>query len=123
MYALEFFADKIPWVDNIWDGVHTIVRPLAAVFLSLYVLGDQDPTVKIIAAVICGTLALTSHTAKAGTRLSTNIVSPAEPFSNIGLSMAEDAVVIGSLVLCIQSSICCSWNCACFHCLDYLVCP
>ena len=97
MYALEFFADKIPWVDNIWDGVHTIVRPLAAVFLSLHVLGDQDPKLKIIAAVICGTLALTSHTAKAGTRLSTNIVSPAEPFSNIGLSIAEDAVVIGSL--------------------------
>ena len=43
MYALEFFADKIPWVDNIWDGVHTMVRPLAAVFLALHVLGDQDP--------------------------------------------------------------------------------
>jgi hypothetical protein len=97
MYVLEFFADKIPWVDNIWDGIHTIVRPLAAVFLALHVLGDQNPTIKIVAAVICGTLALTSHTAKAGTRLSTNIVSPAEPFSNIGLSIAEDAVVIGSL--------------------------
>jgi hypothetical protein len=97
MYALEFFADKIPWVDNIWDGIHTVVRPLAAVFLALHVLGDQSPTLKIIAAVICGTLALTSHAAKAGTRLSTNIVSPAEPFTNVGLSIAEDAVVVGSL--------------------------
>jgi hypothetical protein len=97
MYALEFFADKIPWIDNIWDGIHTIVRPLAAVFLALHVMGDQDPAIKIVAAVICGTLALTSHAAKAGTRLSTNVISPAEPFSNIGLSLAEDAVVIGSL--------------------------
>ncbi len=97
MYALEFFADKIPWIDNIWDGIHTVVRPLAAVFLALYVMGDQDPTIKILAAVICGSLALTSHAAKAGTRLSTNVISPAEPFSNIGLSLAEDALVIGSL--------------------------
>jgi hypothetical protein len=97
LYALEFFADKIPWVDNIWDGIHTVVRPLAAVFLALHVMGDQDPKMKIIAAAICGTLALTSHTAKAGTRLSTNVISPAEPFSNIGLSLVEDAFVIGSL--------------------------
>ncbi|MCI0448019.1 DUF4126 domain-containing protein [bacterium] len=97
MYGLEFFADKIPWVDNVWDAIHTIVRPLAAAYLALHVMGNQNQELQIIAALICGTLALTSHSAKAGTRLTLNMVSPAEPFSNIGLSMAEDAVVIGSL--------------------------
>jgi len=97
MYVIEFFADKIPWVDNVWDVIHTVVRPLAAAFLALHVLGNQSPELRIVAALICGTLALTSHAAKAGTRLSTNIVSPAEPFSNIGLSLAEDAVAVGSL--------------------------
>jgi hypothetical protein len=97
MYGLEFFADKIPLVDNVWDAIHTIVRPLAAAYLALHVMGNQNQELQIIAALICGTLALTSHSAKAGTRLTLNMVSPAEPFSNIGLSMAEDAVVIGSL--------------------------
>src|SRR3989304_10505172 len=76
LYAVEFFGDKIPWVDNVWDAIHTVIRPLAAVFLALHVLGQQEPQVRIIAALICGTLALASHTAKAGTRLSTNILSP-----------------------------------------------
>jgi Domain of unknown function (DUF4126) len=99
MYAVEFFADKIPWIDNFWDAIHTVIRPLAAVFLALYVLGDQTPEIRVVAALICGTLAFSSHAAKAGTRLSTNIVSPAEPFSNIGLSLAEDAVTVGGLYL------------------------
>ena len=60
-------------------------------------MGDQNPEVRIIAALICGALAFTSHAAKAGTRLSVNFISPAEPFSNIGLTLAEDAVAIGSL--------------------------
>ena len=97
LYVVEFFADKIPWVDNVWDAIHTVVRPLAAAFLALHVLGDQSSEIKIIAALICGTFALTAHTAKAGTRLSTNLISPVEPFSNIGLSLAEDAIAIGSL--------------------------
>lgn len=102
LYAIEFVADKIPWVDNVWDAIHTVVRPLAAVYLALHVLGDQNPALKTIAALICGTLALTSHAAKAGTRLSTNLVSPVEPFSNIGLSLAEDAIVIGALYFVYQ---------------------
>jgi hypothetical protein len=97
LYVLEFFADKIPWIDNIWDGIHTVIRPLAATYLALHVLGEQSLEMKVIAALVCGTFAFTSHAAKAGTRLSTNLVSPAEPFSNIGLSLAEDAVVIGGL--------------------------
>ncbi|MCI0411986.1 DUF4126 domain-containing protein [bacterium] len=97
LYFVEFFADKIPWIDNIWDAIHTVIRPLAAVFLALHVLGDQNVEVKVIAALVCGTIALTSHAAKAGTRISTNLISPAEPFSNIGLSLAEDAIAIGGL--------------------------
>lgn len=97
LYAMEFVADKVPWIDNIWDGIHTVIRPLGAAYLALHALGDQSTEVKVIAALICGTFAFTSHAAKAGTRLSTNLVSPAEPFSNIGLSLAEDAITIGAL--------------------------
>jgi hypothetical protein len=102
LYVVEFFADKIPWIDNVWDAIHTVIRPLAAAFLALHVLGNQSPEIKIIAALICGTFALTSHAAKAGTRLSTNLISPVEPFSNIGLSLAEDAVVIGGMYFVYQ---------------------
>ena len=97
LYLIEFFADKIPWIDNAWDVVHSFVRPLGAAYLALHVLGNQNPEVRIVAALICGTLAFTSHAAKAGARLSANFLSPAEPVSNIGLSLAEDAVAIGSL--------------------------
>jgi hypothetical protein len=97
MYVIEFVADKIPWVDNIWDMIHTVIRPVAAAYLALHVLGGQSPEMRIVAALICGTLAFTSHAAKAGTRLSTNLISPVEPFTNIGLSLAEDAVAVGML--------------------------
>jgi hypothetical protein len=97
LYGIEFVADKIPWVDNVWDGIHTVVRPLAAAYLALHVLGDQSPELRIVAALVCGSLALTSHAAKAGTRLSTNVLSPVEPVSNITLSLAEDAIAVGSL--------------------------
>lgn len=102
LYLAEFFADKIPWIDNAWDAVHTVIRPLGAAFLALHVMGDQDPAIRIVAALLCGALALTSHSAKAGTRLSTNLLSPAEPFSNVGLSVTEDAIVIGSLYFVYQ---------------------
>src|SRR6187402_2445132 len=97
MYAVEFVADKVPWVDNVWDVAHTVIRPLAAAFLALHVMGNQSNEMKIIAALVCGTLAFTSHAAKAGARITANVASPVEPFSNIGLSIAEDVVAIGSL--------------------------
>ncbi len=99
LFALEFFADKVPWVDSLWDSVHTIVRPAGAVLLTLTVLGDFNPEVKIIAGLCAGGIALTMHTAKASTRLLVN-TSP-EPFSNIGLSLAEDAIVGGLFALLI----------------------
>jgi hypothetical protein len=97
LFVLEFFADKIPWVDSIWDAVHTIIRPIGAVLLAIQVLGHPSPAFTVVVALLAGTTALAAHTAKATTRLVTN-TSP-EPFSNIGLSLGEDAAVIGGLAL------------------------
>jgi hypothetical protein len=97
LYFMEFFADKVPWVDSANDALHTLVRPLGGALLAVLALGDADPAVKVIAALLAGGAALTAHAAKAGTRLMANF-SP-EPFSNIGLSLGEDAVVLGGLGL------------------------
>src|SRR3989440_10810330 len=97
LFALEFFADKIPWIDSMWDAVHTIIRPVGAVLLAIQVLGHPSPAFAVIVALLAGTTALAAHTAKAATRLVSN-TSP-EPFSNIGLSLGEDAAVLGGLAL------------------------
>lgn len=97
LFVLEFFADKIPWIDSAWDAVHTVIRPLGAILLAIQVLGHPSPAFTVIVALLAGTTALAAHTAKATTRLVSN-TSP-EPFSNIGLSLGEDAAVIGGLVL------------------------
>lgn len=95
LYLLEFFADKIPWIDSIWDAVHTVIRPIGGALLAIQVLGHPSPTMSILIALLAGGTSLVSHTAKAATRLASN-TSP-EPFSNIALSFTEDAVVIGGL--------------------------
>ena len=97
LFALEFFADKIPWIDSLWDAVHTVIRPIGAVLLAIQVVGHPSPTFTVIVALLAGTTALAAHTAKATTRLISN-TSP-EPFSNIGLSLGEDAAVVGGLAL------------------------
>ncbi len=97
LYFLEFFADKINWVDSLWDSVHTIIRPVGAAFLSIQLLGATDSVFEIIVILLSGGVALTTHTLKAGTRLVAN-TSP-EPFTNVGLSIAEDVAVIGGLAL------------------------
>ena len=97
LYFLEFFADKIPWVDSIWDAVHTVIRPIGGALLAIQVLGHPSPTFTVIVALLAGGTSLVSHTAKAATRLATN-TSP-EPFSNIALSFGEDAAVVGGLAL------------------------
>ncbi|HEY5706469.1 MAG TPA: DUF4126 domain-containing protein [Terrimicrobiaceae bacterium] len=96
-YLLEFFADKIPWIDTANDAVHTFVRPLGGALLAVLALGEANPAVQVIAGLLAGGAALTAHAAKAGARLMAN-VSP-EPFSNIGLSLGEDALVLGGLGL------------------------
>ncbi|WP_411846680.1 DUF4126 domain-containing protein [Roseibacillus persicicus] len=97
LFAIEFFADKIPWVDSTWDVLHTIVRPVGGVLLALAALGQLDPTVSVIAALLAGGTSLTTHLAKAGGRLFLNL-SP-EPVSNMTASVAEDGVVLGGLGL------------------------
>lgn len=102
-YLAEFFADKIPWFDSLWDTVHTVIRPLGAAVLVATALGDVDPVVKVGAILLSGAIALTSHSAKAGTRLLANH-SP-EPLSNIGLSVGEDALVVGGVWTAIRHPI------------------
>ena len=97
LYLLEFFADKIPWVDSAWDAVHTVIRPIGGALLAIRVLGRSDPTFDIVVLLLAGGTSLMAHTAKASTRLVAN-TSP-EPFSNIALSLTEDAAVFGGLAL------------------------
>src|SRR5215467_2805776 len=97
LYFLEFFADKIPWVDSIWDAVHTVIRPIGGALLAIQVLGHPSPAFTVIVALLAGGTSLITHTAKAATRLASN-TSP-EPLTNIGLSLGEDAVVLGGLAL------------------------
>jgi hypothetical protein len=97
LYFLQFFADKIPWVDSIWDAVHTVIRPIGGALLAIQVLGHASPAYTVIVALLAGGTSLIAHTAKAATRLTAN-TSP-EPFSNVGLSLGEDAAVLGGLAL------------------------
>lgn len=93
LYVVEFVADKIPWVDSIWDSVHTVIRPLGAALIAVASLGQASPAMQSVIALIGGTVAASSHVTKAGTRVAAN-TSP-EPFSNWFLSLAEDVFVIG----------------------------
>ncbi|HET8836247.1 MAG TPA: DUF4126 domain-containing protein [Gemmatimonadales bacterium] len=93
MFVIEFIADKIPYVDSVWDAVHTFIRPPAAAFLSYSAFAGGVPEqYKIGAALLAGSVALTSHGAKATTRAAAN-VSP-EPVSNWTLSIAEDGLAV-----------------------------
>ena len=89
MLAVEFFADKIPGLDSLWDAVHTFIRIPAGMALAAGVFGGDSAVWTTIAALLGGTLAATSHAAKATTRAAVN-ASP-EPFSNIALSLLGDA--------------------------------
>jgi len=95
MYAIEFFADKIPYVDNGWDVLHTFIRVPAGAILAARSLGDMSPALELAALLAGGGIALTAHSAKATTRLAIN-ASP-EPFSNWIASFAEDLAVLGSI--------------------------
>jgi hypothetical protein len=97
MMALEFLADKIPGVDTLWDALHTLVRIPAGAALAAAVLGGDQSSWSVIAALMGGALAATSHVAKATTRAAVN-TSP-EPFSNIAMSLAGDAAVPSMLWL------------------------
>ena len=97
LYLVEFLADKIPWLDSAWDAVHTVIRPIGGALLAIQVIGHPSPAFTVIVALLAGGTSLVAHTAKAATRLASN-TSP-EPFSNIGLSLGEDAAVLAGLAL------------------------
>ena len=92
MYAVEFVADKIPWVDTLWDGAHTAIRPIGGAVIAVATLGDASPEMKTLIGLLGGTLAAGTHLTKSGTRAVAN-TSP-EPFSNWILSLSEDAFVV-----------------------------
>ena len=93
----EFFADKIAWLDSIWDGLHTIIRPVGGALLALAVVDSADPTWQVIAFLLGGGAAFASHATKASARAAVN-TSP-EPFSNVVVSTVEDVTTGGLLVL------------------------
>lgn len=92
MYLVEFVADKIPYVDSVWDVVHTFIRPPAAALLAWGAFAGVGEEWRLAAALVAGSIALTSHGAKASARAAVN-ASP-EPFTNWILSFAEDALAI-----------------------------
>jgi hypothetical protein len=100
MYAVEFFADKVPGVDNGWDALHTFIRIPAGALMAAGAVGDINPAVAVAAAILGGGIAAGTHAAKAGTRVIIN-TSP-EPFSNIAASLAEDITVIFGLWVALQ---------------------
>jgi hypothetical protein len=100
LYLVEFVADKIPWVDTMWDAVHTAIRPIGGALIAVATLGDASPTVEGLVALLGGTVAAASHLTKAGTRVTAN-ASP-EPFSNWILSFAEDIFVVGLGYIALQ---------------------
>ena len=93
LYVVEFVADKVPWVDTLWDSFHTLVRPLGGALIAVSTLGEAAPWMQGLVAVVGGTIAAGGHLTKAGTRAAVN-VSP-EPFTNWALSLAGDVFVLG----------------------------
>lgn len=95
MLFVEFFADKLPWLDSLWDAVHTFIRIPAGAALAAAVMGDQGGAAQVAAALAGGTLAAGTHFAKAGARMAIN-ASP-EPVTNVGTSLGEDVLFAGGL--------------------------
>lgn len=93
LYVVEFFADKIPWVDSLWDALHSLVRPLGGALIAVTTLGEASPGMQGLVALLGGSVAAGSHFTKAGTRVMVN--SSPEPFSNWALSFTEDLFVVG----------------------------
>jgi uncharacterized protein DUF4126 len=100
MYLVEFFADKIPYFDSLWDGIHTLIRPIGGALIAVTTLGDASPTIEGLVALLGGTVAAGSHFTKTSTRAAAN-TSP-EPLSNWLLSISEDIFVVGLGYLALQ---------------------
>jgi hypothetical protein len=100
LFAVEFVADKVPYLDSTWDAVSTVIRPAVAVALGALLAGQDPDASQLGYALLSGVTAFASHSVKAGSRLAVN-TSP-EPFSNIGMSLGEDVTVLGVVVLAIN---------------------
>lgn len=92
LYLVEFFADKIPYVDTVWDAIHTFIRPPAAALLAYSAAGAAPGEWRWAAALLAGSVALTSHGTKASARAAVNTTP--EPFSNWALSLGEDVLAV-----------------------------
>jgi hypothetical protein len=103
LYVVEFVADKIPWVDSLWDAIHTVIRPAGGALIAVASIGHAQPAMQAVAAITGAALATSTHAAKAGTRAMVN-TSP-EPVSNWILSFAEDGFVVGLGVLALTHPI------------------
>ncbi|URD62077.1 DUF4126 domain-containing protein [Sphingomonas sp. KRR8] len=99
----EFFADKIAWVDSVWDGIHTLVRPLGGALLALAIVDPRRPEWQVAAFLLGGGAAFVAHAGKAGARTLVN-ASP-EPFSNIAVSTGEDIATAGLMALALANPI------------------
>ena len=99
LYVVEFVADKVPYVDTVWDTVHTFIRVPAGAILALSATTDLNPAVQTVALLLGGGLALSTHGTKATARAAAN-TSP-EPFTNWALSIFEDVFAIGAIVLAV----------------------
>jgi hypothetical protein len=97
LFLLEFFADKIPWVDSVWDAVHTVIRPVGGAFLAVRALGATNPAFEVTVALLGAAMSFASHSLKASTRLVVN--SSPEPFSNIAVSTGENILVLAAVTL------------------------
>ncbi|MFK4595281.1 hypothetical protein RKD30_001948 [Streptomyces pristinaespiralis] len=93
LFLCEAVADKVPYVDSVWDSVHTVIRPVAGAVVAALLAGESGSLPELAAGAVGGSTALISHLVKAGTRMAVN-TSP-EPFSNIAVSVAEDLGVAG----------------------------
>jgi len=104
MFAVEFFADKIPYVDSAWDSIHTFIRPAGAAIITFMALSEVDShAIQLSGALLGGTIAMDSHLTKATTRVAIN-TSP-EPFTNIAASTADDGLVLVVLWLVVTHPI------------------
>jgi Domain of unknown function (DUF4126) len=99
LYIIEFFADKIPYLDTVWDAIHTFIRVPAGAVIAAAATSDVNPAVQVVAFLLGGGLALSTHGTKATIRASAN-VSP-EPVSNWILSLVEDVIALGAVVLAV----------------------
>jgi hypothetical protein len=100
LYSVEFVADKVPWVDTLWDAAHTFIRPVGGAAVAVAALGESSPAMTALIAVVGGTVAAGAHATKAGTRVVVN-TSP-EPVSNWVLSLLEDGFVVGLGLLALK---------------------